>query len=101
MKEIILLFIVTAYCPGECCCAPYADGVTASGHVITPGDRFVAAPPEYAFETIFDIPGYGFVECLDRGGAIKNNKIDVYLDTHEEALQWGKQELWVRVTVKE
>lgn len=27
----------------------------------------------------------------DRGGAIKGNKIDIYVDSHEEALKLGKQ----------
>jgi len=35
---------VTAYCSCEICCGEYSDGVTASGHVIQEGDRFVAAP---------------------------------------------------------
>ena len=36
-------FTVTAYCPCELCCGEWSDGVTANGHVIRPGDRFVAA----------------------------------------------------------
>jgi len=27
----------------------------------------------------------------DRGGAIKGNKIDVFFDTHKEALNFGRQ----------
>ena len=39
----------SAYCPCEKCCGQFSDGVTASGHVIQRGDKFVAAPPEYPF----------------------------------------------------
>ena len=28
----------------------------------------------------------------DRGGAIQGNHIDIYFDTHQEALNFGKQE---------
>ena len=86
---------VTAYCPGKCCCGKYADGVTASGHKIRPGDRFCAAPKSIPFGTMIDIPGYGRVPVLDRGGAIKCNKLDVFFDDaegktgHQRALKWG------------
>ena len=88
---------VSAYCPCELCCGIYADGITASGHVIQPGDKFVAAPPEYPFGTMLDIPGYGLVPVLDRGGAIKGDRIDTFHDTHESALQWGRKRLTVTV----
>ena len=88
---------VSAYCPCSLCCGIYADGITASGHAIQPGDRFVAAPPELPFGTMLDIPGYGLVPVLDRGGAIKGNKLDVYHDSHEAALRWGRQNLLVTI----
>ena len=87
---------VSAYCPCELCCGIYADGVTASGHVIQPGDKFVAADPSIPFGTLLDVPGYGIVPVLDRGGAIKGNKLDLYFDTHAEALLWGRKQLRVR-----
>ena len=92
--------IVTAYCPLKCCCGRHADSVTASGHRIQPGqgERFAAAPRQYPFGTTFDIPGYGAAECLDRGGAIRGNKLDLYFDTHTEARAWGIKKLIVKVT---
>lgn len=59
--------------------------------MIKPGDRFVAADKRFEFGQMFVIPGYGRVPVLDRGGAIKNNKLDVFFPTHKEALQWGVQ----------
>ncbi len=88
---------VSAYCPCEKCCGVYADGITASGHKIKTGDKFVAAPPEYPFGTMMDIPGYGKVPVLDRGGAIKGNKLDVFFSTHQEALNWGRRYLKVKI----
>ena len=32
---------------------------------------------------------YGYAIAADTGSAIKNNKIDLYMDTHEQALAWG------------
>ncbi len=88
---------VTAYCSCEKCCGRFADGITANGHVIRSGDKFIAAPPEYPFGTVMEIPGYGKYEVKDRGGAIKGNKIDLYFDTHQEALNWGRQEVEVKI----
>ena len=82
---------VTAYCPCSKCCGKWADGITASGHKIQSGDRFVAAPRSIPFGTVLDIPGYGKVPVLDRGGSITEGRLDVFFDTHQEALNWGVQ----------
>ena len=94
---------VTAYCPCEKCCGRFADGITANGHKIQPGDTFVAADARYPFETELIIPGYNAskpVKVLDRGGAIKGNRIDVFFHTHEKALQWGVQYLDVKIRIE-
>lgn len=88
---------VSAYCPCSRCCGKYSDGITANGYAIQPGDKFVAADSRFAFGTMISIPGYGTVPVLDRGGAIKGNKLDVYFPTHKEALQWGRQYLTVSI----
>ena len=90
-------FRVTAYCPCEKCCGRFADGITASGHVIKPGDRFVAASKDMKFGTMVTIPGYGKVSVEDRGGAITDGRLDVYFDTHQEALEWGVKILEVKL----
>ncbi|MHC4904287.1 MAG: 3D domain-containing protein [Planctomycetota bacterium] len=94
---------VTAYCPCSKCCGAYSDGITACNHHIQNGDRFVAADKRYPFGTEMIIPGYNQsnpVQVKDRGGAIKNDKLDVFFNTHEEALVWGVQYLDVLVKVQ-
>lgn len=87
----IVVFECTAYCKGACCCGKWANGYTASGTVPQAG-RTIAAPPEYEFGQEIEIEGITYV-VEDRGGAIKGNKIDIYFDTHAEALQFGRQAL--------
>ncbi len=90
--------IVTAYCPCEKCCLGFSDGITASGKPVTAnGGRFVAADKSIPFGTMIIIPGYGTVPVLDRGGAIKGDKFDVFFPSHQEALNWGRQTLWVTI----
>jgi 3D (Asp-Asp-Asp) domain-containing protein len=98
----VVMMEVTAYCPCTRCCGPDAQGITASGkHVDYNDGRFVAADTRVLpFGTRVTIPGYGDaqpVEVIDRGGAIKGNKLDVFFASHEEALQWGRQKLPVMV----
>jgi len=94
---------VTAYCPCPKCCGKYSDGITASGRKIRPGDSFVAADKKYPFGTEMIVPGYGSgepVKVLDRGGVIRGNRLDVFFESHEDALKWGVRNLDVKVRSK-
>lgn len=100
----VILMEVTAYCPCTKCCGPLAQGVTASGKPVTYNQsRFVAADIRVLpFDSEIRIPGYHgtsgeIVEVIDRGGAIKGNKLDVYFPDHQTALKWGRQTLPVQV----
>ena len=91
---------VTAYCPCPKCCGKYSDGVTASGHRIKTGDSFVAADKKHPFDTEMIIADYNDdkpVKVLDRGGAISGNKLDVFFDSHQKALEWGLRYVNVKV----
>ena len=85
---------ITAYCPCSKCCGK-ATGRTASGTNATPG-RTVAASSKFAFGTKLNIGGHIYT-VEDRGGAIKGNKIDIFVNSHAEALQWGVRYLPVSV----
>ena len=96
--------LVTAYSPDARSCGKHADGITASGYSVwTNGMKLVAADTDVLpFGSMVSIPGYDdgeVVPVLDRGGAIKGNRLDVLYATHERALQWGAQ--WLEVTVWE
>ena len=91
---------VTAYCPCPKCCGSYSDGVTACGYKISHGDCFVAADKTYPFGTEMIIPGYKggkIVKVLDRGGVIRGNRLDVFFNSHQEALEWGVRYLDVKI----
>lgn len=88
------VYKITAYCPCSKCCGK-ATGRTASGTRATPG-RTVAASSKYAFGTKLNIGGHIYT-VEDRGGAITGNKIDIFVGSHAEALQWGVRYLPVSV----
>jgi 3D (Asp-Asp-Asp) domain-containing protein len=99
-----ILMEVTAYCPCRKCCGRNARGITASGLRVTHNaGLFVAADTSVLpFHTRLLIPGYGegeAVPVLDRGGAIKGNRLDVFFPSHQEAREWGRR--MIEVTIVE
>ncbi len=85
---------VTAYCACVRCCGK-TNGITASGTKAT-ANRTVAAPSSFAFGTKIVMNGQTYV-VEDRGGAIQGNRIDLYMNSHSEALAWGVRYLDVEV----
>lgn len=43
------------------------------------------------------IEGIGEVIAQDTGGAIKGNKVDIWMPTYEEAMKFGRQKLKLRI----
>jgi len=84
------LVTVPAYCPKECCCGRWADGLFASNQGAQ--GRAVASST-YPFGTRMFIPGYGEVEVKDRGP----NVVEVFFESHQDALEWGVKQLVVRI----
>lgn len=74
---------LTAYCSCSKCCGK-SDGITASGTKATAG-RTVAAKG-FSFGTKLMINGETYV-VEDRG--VGSGVIDIYFDSHEEALNFG------------
>lgn len=89
----------TAYCACKICTGKTPDhpayGITASGENARPG--VVAVDPDIIpLGTKIWVEGYGEAVAADTGGMIKGRKIDVYFPTHQEAVEWGRK----RVTIK-
>ncbi len=55
----------------------------------------------YPFGTVMQVPGYGRGVVEDRGSAIKGPaRIDLYMESHGRARQWGRKTLPVKVDKK-
>lgn len=46
------------------------------------------------------VEGYGFAVAEDTGGAIKGNKVDVFLENRKNAVKWGKKTVKVQILRK-
>lgn len=87
--------VVTAYSPYEESTGKSPDDpdfkVTASGIIATQG-RTIAMDKRFPFGTLVKIEGFNEVfRVEDRGFKIKGNRVDVYFDSIEEAIKFGKQ----------
>lgn len=72
------------------------DGITASG-IKVKENRTLACPPQYPFGAKVKIEGVGTLVCEDRGGAIKANHFDIYVETKKEAFAFGRRNLLAEV----
>lgn len=94
------MFIVTAYThtarPGVADINGTGDGITASGLRVRKG--LVAVDPRVIpLGTKVKVEGIGILLAADTGGAIKGNRLDIFLESHAEAIAFGRQKR--RVTI--
>ncbi|MFC3039680.1 LysM peptidoglycan-binding domain-containing protein [Virgibacillus xinjiangensis] len=74
-----------------------AYGVTASGTTVKEGQT-IACPPSISFGTTIHIPALGETyTCEDRGGAITDGRLDVYIADVNQALAFGVKELQAHI----
>lgn len=94
-------FKLTAYCSCRKCCGKYADNrpVDENGETIVYGSigvrlkagvSIAVDPRVIPYGTDVVINGHTYI-AQDTGGSIVGNRIDVYFDDHQEALNFGTQ----------
>lgn len=92
---------ITAYCCCEKCCGEWsqpADKATTSiGAKAVAGSTIAVDPSVIPYGTKVHIEGLGVFIATDCGGAIKGKHIDMYFNSHSEALQFGTQYRNVKV----
>lgn len=85
---------VIAYGPNKG--KPKEVGKTASG-VQADWGTIAADTRLYPFGTIMYVPDYGWGRVEDIGGGIKGRHIDLYFPTHQQALEWGREQKRVKI----
>lgn len=79
-------FKLTGYCACNKCCGKWADGITASGTTATAGRTIAVDKKVIPLGTHVIIDG---VEYVAEDTGVKGHHIDIYFDSHSEALQFG------------
>ena len=111
--ELISLgeYKITYYCACEACCGSWAKNrpkdaegrpivKTASGATAEAGKTIAVDPDVIPYGTEVIINGHTYT-AQDCGGAIQGNRIDIYCDSHAEALDGGVDALEVFMEVKQ
>ncbi|MFJ7737251.1 3D domain-containing protein [Lysinibacillus sp. NPDC097287] len=83
----------TAYCKG-------CSGITANGTDLrsNPNQKVIAVDPRVIpLGTKVWVEGYGEAIAADTGGAIKGNKIDVFIPSDGQARNWGVRTVTLKV----
>lgn len=83
----------TAYCTG-------CSGITATGINLraNPNLKVIAVDPRVIpLGSRVWVEGYGEAIAGDTGGAIKGNKIDVFIPNYQDALNWGRKTVTVKI----
>ncbi|MGG0644808.1 3D domain-containing protein [Sporosarcina gallistercoris] len=83
----------TASCKG-------CSGITKTGLNLkkNPSLKVIAVDPlVIPLGSKVHVEGYGYAVAGDIGGAIKGNRIDVFMASHSQAIQWGRKSVRVKV----
>ena len=92
----------------EFICTGYSanDGSQGTGNIVATGFDLekikdipiIAVDPDVIpLYSIVEIEGLGAFLSLDTGGFIKGNRIDIYFESKDKAINFGRQTLWCRV----
>lgn len=79
---------VTAYCPCAICCGKN-DGITSSGKLARANHTVAVDPDLIPLGTRLYLEGIGTYLAEDTGGVIKGHKIDLFMNDHQQALNFG------------
>ena len=81
-------------------CCGKTNGITARGEKVQEGVTVAADTSILPIGSKIYIEGIGWRTVQDRGGAIKGNKLDIYVPSHDSPMPYNKQILNVWVVLE-
>ena len=80
-------------------CAQGDPNITSTGSQVRRG-IIAVDPKKIPYGSLVYVPGYGEAIAEDTGGALRSYNgiaIDIWVESYDEAMQWGKQDLEVTI----
>lgn len=74
-----------------------ASGMRAQRGVIAVDPRVIPLGTRLYIESTDSYPDYGYAIAGDKGGAIKGNRVDLFMDSHSEAMRFGRRQVKVYI----
>ena len=74
-----------------------ASGMRAQRGVIAVDPRVIPLGTRLYIESTDSYPDYGYAIAGDKGGAIKGNRVDLFMDSHSEAMGFGRRQVKVYI----
>lgn len=87
-------FTATAYCNCRKCCGKWADGKTASGTTPEQGRTIAVDKKVIPLGSTVLVDG---VEYIAEDTGVRGKHIDIYFDSHSEALEFGVKKVEVEI----
>lgn len=81
-------YTITYYCPCEECSDQWGSQ-TSTGATAQEGVTIAVDPTVIPYGSLIYIEGIGYRIAQDCGGLIKGNRIDVYMNSHQETVEHG------------
>ena len=94
-KRYLGEFVVTAYCGCKICNGKWTGSPCKNGEYPQQGVTVACDPNVIPLNTYIEIEGYGIRKCQDTGSKIINKRLDLYFDSHQEALKFGVKRIKV------
>jgi Uncharacterized protein conserved in bacteria len=92
------IFRLTAYCPCRKCNGKWRDKPTYCGAIAVPGTTIAVDKNIIPIGETVRINGHDYI-AQDTGSAIKGNRIDIFMTSHEDAKKFGVRYAEVEVLV--
>lgn len=88
-------FTAYAYCACEKCCGKWSEYKKTAGGTTPKEGRTIAVDPKIIpLGTKVTIDGKQYI-AEDTGSGINGNTIDIYFESHKDAIQWGRRTVQV------
>ncbi|MED3563078.1 3D domain-containing protein [Bacillus xiapuensis] len=97
-QKVVKVFTVSASAYTVSCAGCSGKTYTGLNLKKNPNQKVISVDPRVIpLGSKVYVEGYGYAIAADKGSAIKGKKIDVFMPSHKQAIQWGRKTVKVKI----